>query len=180
LQVEKSKMNELPKIISLHLPKTGGSTFRQMLKKMYGPQFFLARIKRMPGDIEKYRCIHGHMRMYFFDNVTGWNFITWVRDPIERAISEFYWKDRNRDRMPSTWNLKLLDKGLDVFIDRKSDKYLKSIGDNFHRFDFVGITELWDLSIERLKRQLFGRDLPKQKKYVLVSIPIKNENVPRN
>lgn len=94
-----------PELISIHVPKTAGSTFHTLLKAQYG--FYLKHIQTQ-HDLHiwnnglKYRsnkpfvkAVHGHIEAH-----PSWpaqypqaKIIAWVRDPVERVISAYYhWK----------------------------------------------------------------------------------------
>lgn len=92
-------------IVFHHLPKTAGSSFTQLLRTLFPPDLVahastddeiqaLAR----SGDIAKFRLFTGHftyegMNSCFPDATR----LTFLRDPIERCISQYYnWHDDNR------------------------------------------------------------------------------------
>jgi hypothetical protein len=62
---------ELSKIAFIHVPKTGGKTFRLLLAEKFP-------IKNIVG---------GHNRFDMFEHLPK---VTWVRDPVERVISHYY------------------------------------------------------------------------------------------
>jgi len=79
-------------IVSVHVPKTAGTTFGQMLQQAFGPGF---AVDYGPPLIlaPHVGCIHGH---FLAEKYTGIlpraRFITWLRDPIERLVSHYhYW-----------------------------------------------------------------------------------------
>jgi len=86
-----SWLGEIQPIVSVHVPKTAGTTFRQMLQQAfpaltldYGEPLILA---------PHIGCIHGH---FFVEKYAGIlpraRFIAWLRDPIERVVSQYhYW-----------------------------------------------------------------------------------------
>lgn len=99
-------------IISVHVPKTGGTSFRKILEGFYGTGFqqdcaWVPRPSVMEGPdlqgsdaeireaLHDIRCIHGHfdvkkyMRLMRIDGIKP-VFVTWLREPIERAISTYY------------------------------------------------------------------------------------------
>ncbi|MCK7591859.1 hypothetical protein M0G43_14830 [Subsaxibacter sp. CAU 1640] len=107
-------------IISLHTPKSGGGSFREMLQKEYGKSFLgdykdipinktyndrineavrfdkkLTFLKRFSYNVKRIECIHGHFLPYKyrkFKNNPKTIFVTWLRDPAERLISHYhYW-----------------------------------------------------------------------------------------
>lgn len=88
-----------------HIPKTAGSSFTQLLRTLYLPEqissaatdFELMELERN-GLIGNYQLYTGHysfdMMMNHFGSATR---LTFLRDPIERCISQYYnWHDSKR------------------------------------------------------------------------------------
>lgn len=101
-----------PLILSLHVPKTGGTTFAEVLRRAYGPRvaFFygadhadthplLQGLGKTadPAVIERLEeagilVLHGHFQAQVFakavpDPARYW---IWLREPVERTISHFH------------------------------------------------------------------------------------------
>jgi hypothetical protein len=105
-------------IISLHTPKAGGSSFKDILQHHYGKSFlgdyadmpinktfnertkdalefdknfnFFERFKYKARGI---KCIHGHFLPFKYQKLLDSRstfFITWLREPTERLISHYY------------------------------------------------------------------------------------------
>ena len=92
-------------ILSVHIPKTGGVSVRNVLKEQYGPGFVLhywqitdAWGRVLPEVPESAQCVHGHFQT---DQLTGKfpdaKLITWVRDPVERVVSSYCHRLRDPD-----------------------------------------------------------------------------------
>jgi hypothetical protein len=105
-------------ILSVHMPKTAGTTFRQILVDIYGSSIFFdyhdqysfvdpqkpsltMRLGRMVrgGRFKQLRrkpsshdlCIHGHFRASkYLAQYKDADLITWLRDPVERVASHYY------------------------------------------------------------------------------------------
>ncbi|WP_164929312.1 sulfotransferase family 2 domain-containing protein [Gloeobacter violaceus] len=95
-----------PLVIFLHIPKTGGTTFEAILKRAYGEadilEFDLAAINDAEGAARARqtaraarRCsfIRGHfpMGLRLHESIARpCTYVTWLRDPLERMISEYH------------------------------------------------------------------------------------------
>src|SRR5690606_33266366 len=94
-------------LLSLHIPKTAGTSFRNILKSVYGEDAvvrldinknLLTRLNEELYEspaIPNARVLHGH---YFYKNIhkrveipEEVKIITWLRDPVKRVISNFYY-----------------------------------------------------------------------------------------
>ena len=104
-------------LISLHIPKCGGQSMRRVLSHWFGTGFkihYFQQFNAMPPkhDLEPGLCIHGHFNRdkkmgadHYYPGVR--QFITVVRDPLEMAISNyFFWKRKERARKLSLGLLK--------------------------------------------------------------------------
>ena len=93
-------------IISIHIGKTGGSSFLQWLRKAYGEANVSHFVKKehkvksndfsapLQSVAKEFRIIHGHFRYEEVDeihNSSRAKVITWVRDPVERVISRYFY-----------------------------------------------------------------------------------------
>lgn len=92
-------------VLSVHIPKTAGVSFRKILAQLYGEDFLLKYWQmtdaygRVVSEIPKnVRCIHGH---YSADSLLpvypAARLITWVRDPVERVVSSYFHRLREPD-----------------------------------------------------------------------------------
>jgi hypothetical protein len=86
-------------IVSIHIPKTAGSTFGKIiLPKVYTQQgifqdYFLPLEDCLKSISEKCKVVHGHFNAQKYSHVfPNAKLITWLRNPITRLISHyFYW-----------------------------------------------------------------------------------------
>jgi hypothetical protein len=97
------------KICFVHLPKTGGKTFRQICRKQYKNcvayrltnEDRLKQLFQMPlEDIAMIDFIHGHFPISFLPPhmPKRFRYFTWLRDPVDRTISVYnYWIHSKRD-----------------------------------------------------------------------------------
>ena len=154
-----------PLLVSLHIPKTGGSTlldvliikFGDRLQRAYQPPKEGLKKSKSDGwpDIPHPLCIHGHAVMRRFGKMvqshphTQW--ITFVRDPLERAISTYFYAKRTKP-----WNPHRKDRpiGTDVedyllrhYNHNRFRRRFDNTGKAHEDFTFIGITEYFDESM---------------------------------
>jgi hypothetical protein len=98
-------------ILSMHIPKTGGVSIRNILKDHFREGFVLwyweitDAFGQVCSDIPAgATCVHGHYAVdVLADRFPEATLITWVRDPIERVVSSYYHRLRDPDlRHPAT------------------------------------------------------------------------------
>ncbi len=87
-------------LISIHIPKTAGSSFFQLLKKVYGKEYVMKINVPEPDmdfhsvrDTGQAKVIHGHIRVSQLEDVIREDdprIITWLRNPVDRVISNYY------------------------------------------------------------------------------------------
>lgn len=88
-------------LISIHIPKTGGTSLETVLCGWFGKQFFLhyydEKNNKPPirRDLPPGCCIHGHFNRARGFGVTDYypraqQFITFLRDPFEILVSRYY------------------------------------------------------------------------------------------
>jgi hypothetical protein len=163
----------IKKIISIHIPKTAGTTFKTYLEASYKndiavistkPVFSRCdklNISKSTIDIDTYNeyIIHGHFTLneLLYDN--DFFYITWLRDPVERVISHYYyWKHKPDDNIhPIENKIKNEELSLEDFakIPCMRNLQLHFLGnDGVNKINFIGITELFDTSIKLLEKKL--------------------------
>ena len=104
-------------LISVHLPKTAGSSFATSLNNHFGESHYRADYNDWPintpktkrryqaikdfflnqkRDFSGIECIHGHflpLKYLGLRNDSDTKYITWMRDPIQRMASHYhFWK----------------------------------------------------------------------------------------
>mgnify|MGYP001074546860 CR=1 FL=1 len=164
-------------IISLHTPKAGGTSFKMLLENHYKKGFksdyidipinkplkdrledidlFKSKMTFIKRRIFKYRfkCVHGHFLISkysaFIDNKDV-KYITWLRDPLERLISHYYyWQRAYNSETSAPLHLKVIEEGwtLEEFCLSKEMQNMYSqflLDFPIERFDFIGIMEYFD------------------------------------
>ena len=154
-------------IVSIHVPKCAGTSFRRPLQDMYGPSLWAnygtifsrgqARSELVPYGTA---CIHGHFFADAFDDLfPGAALITWVRHPVERVLSNYYFFLRHPEIADGCCQALHRDRltlrqfaDLDWMRD-ESTRYLAK--KPFEAFSFVGVTERFAESLA-LFHSIFG------------------------
>jgi len=151
--------------VSLHVPKTGGNTFRQILEQRFGDKLQLAYDKRDNNPIiAEPECIHGHAVFRDFAHVIESSpkrrYLTFLRDPLRSAISHYFfvkkWSPVNHRGEPQEFD----DRGLDVWLTHEEEfRWPNPPGYNHNRYskwfekhpieeyDFIGMTDQYDESL---------------------------------
>jgi hypothetical protein len=95
-------------LISVHIPKTGGTAFGALLADRFGPRLLqdyddrplshpaawrigaaLARLPVQPARVARYDAVHGHFLALKYLAVRG-DVVTWLRDPAQRVLSRYH------------------------------------------------------------------------------------------
>ncbi|MBB1126962.1 sulfotransferase family 2 domain-containing protein [Thiospirillum jenense] len=171
----------VPILISVHIPKTGGTSFRMILEQHFGSRLLydyqdypMARRSPLPQwrallatrqaktRLINYECVHGHFLAYKYHFIRPARRAIWLRDPIDRLVSRYHHYQRDVAQgihlTPQYQRfIRRPDLTLDAFarISQFHNVYARFLwGESLERFDFVGITERFDSSL-RLFTRLF-------------------------
>ena len=152
-------------LISIHIAKTGGRSFYEVLRNEYGQkldnrtrrfEYFPGKdysnklINRIPDHVS---VIHGHL---FYAHVKEIHqkhqarIITWLRDPVDRVISNYFYLMRAIREAPGTHlqkNHTLLEYARHS-IQNKMSKYLEGI--SLKELFFIGFQENYDEGLQEL------------------------------
>jgi hypothetical protein len=149
-------------LISVHIPKTAGTAFRHVLTDIYGLNGVLGdyppdQIHQPEKPIQKeIKVIHGHFEPSKYQGYfPAAKSIVWLRHPLFRLISEYFFAKTIKDRN-NVIHTQLLDGNLTIlefaqipqmrnFLSQKIE------GMELAKFDFVGIQEFYLLDLEELK-----------------------------
>ena len=152
--------------ISIHLPKTAGLSFRAVLQNVYGEErvCHLNRptVKDNNGVSSKIipngtRALIGHYTFSEVSNLlseTGAPLVTWLRDPVERVLSNYYFfikRINNEDGNPRRGETLIEYSRLDGSRNRMSD-FLDGI--SLEELSFVGITEHFAEDLKEMSSKL--------------------------
>ena len=97
-------MNKLRPLVFVHVPKTAGTTFHQVLKREYVNRYFinafnvdesLRKFKSLSEfERQSIELVQGHSALYFVEYLTNPVLITFLRNPIDLVVSNFYYIKR--------------------------------------------------------------------------------------
>jgi hypothetical protein len=175
-----------PLLVSLHLPKTAGTSFRSTLQQHYGAALledYAMLPMQLPRGLREWRAvrdigvarravstsiraIHGHFlpakyRLALAGRAV--RYVTWLRDPVERAVSHYHYWCRDyagddpaqplRNRMlREQWTLERFCLGPEF-----RDVYHQYLwGFPPRRFAFLGITEHYAEDLAWFARRFLG------------------------
>lgn len=172
------------KLVSVHIPKTAGTSFRKSLKSAYGEENVVRLdISLQTGKTrlneelyeeellpENIRVLHGHFRpvdvLERFPRTKGKAFITWLRNPVDRVISNYYYLEKRLkeelDEEGKNLNIlskmqrSLLEYARDEINRNRQCKFLEGL--ELDAFEFVGILEHYAEDLTELG-QRFGWSL---------------------
>lgn len=164
-------------LISIHIGKTAGTSFREILSNTYGQSNVLwdyAPYKYHPPTPlpENIRAIHGHIpiRKYsgYFPEAKR---IVWLRHPLYRLISEYYFAQHYKDEH-NLLHRELVEKNLGFrdFVEHPAAQNIMSrqiAGLELKDFFFIGLQEHYAADL------LVLEDLMGWTRY---EVPIKNRN----
>ena len=156
-------------IVSIHIPRTGGTSLRQsVLEPVFGDRLLLdyddaplshetaernaqaQTYELSPELLDRYDCVHGHfLAIKYVSKKVPCQFAVWFRDPLQRVLSRFFYGKRSRSGIVTPemtiWEFCEIERFHNVYA-----KYLW--GFDIARFDFIGITENYRNSVEAFRR----------------------------
>ena len=172
-----SSFHSSVKILSLHVPKSGGTSFAKTLEQIYKSQF-LSHYPALQdqGSINlssKTECVHGHLYIDIYQSIfPNAEFITWLRHPVDRTVSLYHHILKNPDpendlhKEILLGNLNLLEFSE---LEWARNQSLHWFGDrNPEDFKFIGFLETSKSSIVKCTAALGWPYVPK--------FPWKNKN----
>jgi len=158
-------------ILSIHVPKAGGNSFRQLLETEFGPRFMKdygdwagfrvpeaiervrIRTEKMRGRRDelrgKYDIIHGHFAPEkYLGLFPKEEFVAFFRDPYQQSISHYWFLVRNpqRDHLEE----KMLHEAKMTIYD-----YLRWEAFHDHQTQYLGGLSIQDLSMVGLAEEFY-------------------------
>jgi len=194
------------KFIFVHTPKTGGLSLKSSIISLFGEENVFLEYGDNPLKVGKLvrnskvtlssltskkidkKIIYGHFLpcKYCDLRINGFNkrkdhvYLTFLRDPLQRAISSYYFKKR----VPLTKNeppviAKIQNENWSIETYLTSNEFRHNVYSKFfygfpvENFDFIGTTENYSLSIKTLKSmydefnriQIFEKNVNEDKKF---------------
>lgn len=165
-------------LISLHIPKTAGTSFRNLLVEVYGAKA-VVRFDIINGKIyineqlfsgtvlpSHIKVIHGHFvyselteQIKIPDHV---KWVTWLRHPVSRVISNYFYlaemmhyymqEEIHQIDIISKMQRTLTEYAGDEKNRNRMSKFLDGI--SLSEFDFVGLVEHFDEHLQRMSEKL--------------------------
>lgn len=161
-------------VISLHIPKTAGKSFYKVLQHVYGEKLdkrtrrkdyfpHKVNIKMLINTIpDAVSVMHGHLLYRHVMNIKqihGSKVITWLRDPVDRVISNYYFlmqsirknsskEHQHQDKVDYT----LLDYASEESVRNRMTKYLEGI--ELEDLFFIGFLEYFNEDLLTLSKML--------------------------
>lgn len=168
-------------LVSVHIPKTAGTSFRQTLEAAYGKKAILRLDQPLidPATVrvntrryeaanlpEGISVVHGHFNPLQarnrFPALARPLLITWLRDPVERVISNYYYLEKRlREELDEEGkDLDILSKmqrslpeyARDEINRNRQSKFLEGVA--LEDFFFVGILEHYAADLAELGRKM--------------------------
>ena len=158
------------KLVSVHLPKTAGTSFGDSIAAAYNQDVRLdyadrpinqprdVRLKQAemhnkatPGISEQ--AIHGHFlpaKYAYLSEQRSVRFVTWLREPVSRLKSHYcFWRDTPAPAEVPPLRKRMLEEKW-TFLEFATEPALQNMyqqffeGFDMKRFDFIGITERYE------------------------------------
>lgn len=171
-------------LLSLHIPKTAGTSFRNILKVVYGENAVVRFDINNKGvvrlnqefytnkNLPQAKVIHGHFTYKDintqFDLPEDIQKITWLRNPVERVISNYFYlesrlktllnEEQNNLNILSKMQRSLIEYARDEINRNRQSKFLSGI--TLEEFDFVGIQEDFENDLIEISKTLKWKKLP--------------------
>ena len=175
-------MHQLPalELISIHIPKTAGTSFRNVLNDVYGEEHVLrlditehdallphvklneVEISKSRLPLQKIKVLHGHFQRsraaQYFNLPPEVPVITWLRNPVQRVISNYlYLRKMVSDRLSGNELKEHIFCSLLQFAARDANRnrmhrFLET--EELSQFAFTGKTENFSNDLLQLKEKM--------------------------
>lgn len=172
-------------IISVHLPKTAGRSFEAALRSRFGDRLLEdygsfpinspryernraaleASLRNAEHGLPGVECVHGHFLPVTYLLLScrrETTFVTWMRDPVQRMISHyFYWQRTYQPDTSPALHRRVVEEEWSLERFCLSDE-MQNLYESFfwafpvQNFGFVGVTEFYDDDLAYFARHFLG------------------------
>jgi len=185
-------------IISVHLPKTAGTSFAASLTDHFGNGFrrdyddqaiskpvalrcreaLTAALDIAERGLPGVDCVHGHflpVKYLLLDTRCDLTFVTWMRDPVARLFSHyFYWQSSYDPATAAPHHRQVIEQGwtLEQFClsEQFRNIYTQYLwGFPLEKFAFIGISEHYPEDLLEFSRRYLDTDLEIRRKNATVT-----------
>jgi hypothetical protein len=147
-------------IISVHIPKTAGTTFRNLLIQHYGINQVCTHYPDSPevdgtrNVTAETKVVHGHFFLReYLEKFPQAKKIAWVRHPITRLISHYFYNKKYPHTIRQDMNqLSLADYAEFPWKQNEMTKHLKGI--KLSDYYFIGVQEFFTEDLTELSDKL--------------------------
>jgi hypothetical protein len=175
-------------LISVHLPKAGGSSVRKSLADHFGERLTIvydapintpaprrnvlalgSSLRNGVRDFGAIECIHGHflpLKYLALKLTRNARFVTWLRHPTERVISHYYYFQRayHADVRSKLWR-RTVEEGWSLerfcLCPELRNFYCQFLwGFPLRAFDFIGFVEHFEEDFRHFSERFLGAPRP--------------------
>ena len=178
-------------LISVHLPKTAGTSFKASLATHFGDRYrddygdqaisqsqherFAAAMSAgmliAQQGLDGIDCVHGHflpLKYQSLDTRGTLTFVTWMREPVARLLSHYdYWQESYDEKTAASHHRQVMEEGWTLERFCLSEKF-RNIYTQYlwcfplERFAFIGITEHYDEDMREFSERFLTSDISPQ------------------
>lgn len=152
-------------IVSLHIPKTAGTSLFMAFRNHFGPRLY--NYNRNPELLAQvgaaairaqFDIVHGHINLAdFAGHLDGATLITFLRDPVQRVVSSYLYHTRPQTTGALADRVRGENMTLEDFAHLPSQQDLQFRMTRpvpLDRFDYIGLSERLDTSWDQLSAVL--------------------------
>lgn len=186
-------------LISVHLPKTAGTSFAASLADHFGDGFrrdyddqaiskpvalrcreaLTAALEIAEQGLPGVDCVHGHflpLKYLLLDTRCDLTFITWLREPVARLLSHyFYWQSSYDPATAAPHHRQVIEQGwtLEQFClsEQFRNIYTQYLwGFPLEKFAFIGISEHYAEDLRECSHRYLGIELEPRRENTAASV----------